>query len=313
MGQARTGPGGTAATNTAGTAHAKAAGCAYSCATRPVAALALLLAATGAGKAAQDAPETPAPAPIAAPAAAPNDPAALALLARAAAAQRDTKPSPEAAPLALQARVQLTWKAPDGSEISLDAERRFLAPDRIWTRAIDTFRNSETIGGFDGVRPWLWSRAAGTRWLDEPGAEADLRQLRQDLELTELLTTAFQLDRLASRFGGLALQPDEQGHGLLTHVLEGTVTIPRGEKALPARLRLWIEVKSHRLFGARLMVAGEKPLQICFTRHQRSDGLDVPRKIEIYVDDAKVPEQVLWVASLSVTPKFTDADFAPPR
>ncbi|MBM4013557.1 MAG: hypothetical protein FJ293_01140 [Planctomycetes bacterium] len=96
-------------------------------------------------------------------------------------------------------------------------------------------------------------------------------------------------------------------------MIEGTVELPRDGKQVAARLRLWIEAKTQRLLGARLMVAGEKPLQICFTRHQRNDGLDVPRKIEIYVDDAKEPEQVLWVANLSVTPQFTDADFAPPK
>jgi hypothetical protein len=259
------------------------------------------------------APPEKAPAEGAAPQSpAPNDRAALEVLALAAAAQFDTKPSSSDTPLKLHARVQLQWKGPDGSEISIDAERRFVAPDRLWTRAVDTFRKSETIGGFDGARPWLWSKGGGIRWLDEPGAEADLRQLRQDLELTELLTTAFQLGRLAPRLSGLSSLPDEEGYGLVARVVEGTVTIPRGEEKRSARLRLWIETKQHRLMGARLMVEGEKPVQICFTRHHRQDGLDVPREIRIYIDDEKEPSQVLWVASLSVAPTFTAADFAPP-
>lgn len=282
---------------------------------------ALLLAVAAGGRAQEGAPPaTPPPAaPQAAPQPAPreelpaSDPQAVALLAKAATVQRGaTAAGASEAPLALKVRVQLQYRSPQGDEISVAAERRFAAPDRIWTRAKSSFDGAETWSGFDGKRPWLKS-GKQLRWLDEPGAEQDLRQLRQDLELTELLTAAFQLDRLGKRLVSLQMRPDVSANGLTAKVIEGTLVVSREGREKKAVVWLYFEEKEFHLMGARLLLEGEEPLQVCFTKHERSTGLDVPRKIELWADGETKPRQTLQVIELDVAPKLTEADFAPPR
>jgi hypothetical protein len=251
-----------------------------------------------------------------------NDPAAVALLQKAAAAQLEVATAPVAtetpAPLALYAKARLSFKKDDGTEIAIEAERRFLAPDRIWTRAISSFDGAETIHGYDGKRPWLWSRKAGVRWLDEPGGEADLKQLRLDVELTEMLASAFQLSRLIPRLSAVARLPDAHlpavvKDGAPVPVVAGDADVVRNGVTKRARIELYLEPSQLHLVGARVSVAGEKPLQVWLTKHERIGGLDMPHKITLHVDDAKEPTQTLWVELLSVAPKLADADFAPPK
>lgn len=256
-----------------------------------------------------------------------NDPAAVALLQKAAAAQLQdaaapavpaaTEPPAPPAPLALYAKARLNYKKDDGTEIAIEAERRFLAPDRIWTRAISSFDKAETVNGYDGKRPWLWSRKGGLLWLDEPGREADLQQLRLDVELTEMLAGAFQLSRLIPRLSAITRLPDASPpavvkDGAPVAVVAGDCDVVRDGGTKRARIELCFEPSQLHLVGARVLVAGEKPLQVWLTRHERIGGLDMPHKITLHVDDAKEPTQTLFVELLSVAPKFAAADFAPP-
>ncbi|MSR47851.1 MAG: hypothetical protein EXS13_12460 [Planctomycetes bacterium] len=280
-------------------------------------ALAAVMAAGGKGQE-PAAPVPPAPMPSAPVAGKPfDDPAARALLRAAAHAQFTGTPATDVAtaPLALRVKVALQLRTAKGDSISIAAERRFLAPDHIWTRAIETYNKTETISGYDGEgsRPWLHSAAAGLRWLDEPGTDADLKQLRDDLELTSLLTEAFQIARLEPRIEGLTRLPDQSAYDLTTSVIEGDVAVARSGATKRARLRLWIEQKQHRLMGARLMAPDEPPLQICFTKHERVDGLDMPREVKIYVNDEAKPSKSLWIELLQLAPAFADGDFSPPR
>jgi hypothetical protein len=250
---------------------------------------------------AQEPPVVPAQLPTK-PAATPaeNDPAAVALLQKAAAAQfQDTAAggaTDPAAPLALYAKARLNFKKDDGTEIAVEAE---------------------AISGYDGKRPWLWSRKAGLRWLDEPGGEADLQQLRLDVELTEMLASAFQLSRLIPRLSAVTRLPDANlpaivKDGAPVPVVAGDCDVVRNGVTKRARLELYLEAAQLRLVGARVLVAGEKPLQVWLTKHERIGGLDMPHKITLHVDDAKEPSQTLFVELLSVAPKLADADFAPP-
>ncbi len=276
----------------------------------------MLLAITGVA-AAQDATPKPveAPAvpsaPVVAPASA-SDPAAVALLAKAAVAQRGGGTASGDAPLALRVKVRLQYRSPQGDDVAVEAERRFRAPDRIWTRAKSSFDGAETWSGYDGKRPWLRS-GKNVRWLDEPGGEADWKQLQQDFELTELLTGAFQLDRLAPRLTELNLLPDVSAHAITARVVEGKLTVMREGQSKPARVWLYFDEKELHLMGARLMPDGEEAIQVCFTKHERNGGLDVPGKVELWADGEANPRQTLYIVLLEVAPVFSDADFAPPR
>ncbi len=235
---------------------------------------------------------------------------ALQILQAAAVAQGTT---PADHPLALHVKVQLQYKTQKGDEISVEAERKFLAPNRLWTWAKSSFDGSETITGFDGKQPWIWSKKSGLRPLDQPGGETDRKQLLEDLELTKLLTNAFQLARLGANFEHLERLSDVSGFGMTAWVIEGDLKVERDGAAKVAKLRLFIEQEKRHLMGAGVAIEGEAPVQICFTKHQRVDGFDVPRKIEIYRDGEKTPMQTLFVDSLKLDPGFTDADFAPPK
>lgn len=268
-----------------------------------------------------------APKPSEPPKPAPNDPVAVGVLEKAAAAQMPGYVAPVVAapvpgapvvapppppPLALHAKVSLRYQR-DGAEVAVEAERRFLAPDRIWTRAVSKYDGAETITGYDGARPWLWSRKRGLAWLDEPGLEEDLKQLRLDVELTELLAGAFQLSRLIPRLSGVARLPDVVRDGVASWVVAGDLDVTRGGATKRARVELQLDPDKLHLVGARVVVAGEAPLQVWFSKHHLIDGLDVPAKIALHVGDAKEPEQSLLVQLLSVAPKLADADFAPPK
>ncbi|HNG21088.1 MAG TPA: hypothetical protein PLI59_18010, partial [Candidatus Obscuribacter sp.] len=85
----------------------------------------------------------------------------------------------------LDGRLPISTRHPKSDEISIAAERRFLAPERILTRAVDTLSRTEATTGFDVSHPWV-ATSRGVRLLDEPGAENDRKQLRQDVELTDL-------------------------------------------------------------------------------------------------------------------------------
>ena len=268
-----------------------------------IAATALVLAAA----AAAPAQETPAA------------PTAGEILARAIAAQGLPPGRDPAAdlPLALRAKVNLQYTSEQGDVISVDAERRFLGgsggPDRIWTRAVPTAdRESETIVAFDGETPWLWSRKAGLRRLDQPGGENDRRQLQHDLETTALLTRAFLLRNLPAQLEDLRRLEDVSAWGHTAWVIEGSARIDRGGEPRRVALRLYVDQANGWLLGARVSVEREEPLQICLTKHERVDGVVVPGRIELYWNDEPEPRQTFYVSKLELAPKLRPEEFAPP-
>ncbi len=247
------------------------------------------------------------------------------ILDRAIAAQglpKDVDPAAEL-PLALHALVNLQFTTDRGDLLSVDAERKFLAPKDgpalVWTRVVPTAkRDEETILAFNGQRPWLWSKAAaglghGVRWLDEPGGEQDRKQLEDDLDTTALLTRSFLLRNLPTQWKEPRRLSDVSGFGVTAWVIEGKAEIERDGAKKSVLLRLYVEQTKAWLMGARVLVEGEPAQQICFTRHETVDGVVVPGKIEIYVADEPKPRQTLYVRSLKLAPKLTPADFQPPR
>jgi hypothetical protein len=255
-----------------------------------------------------------------------TSPTAAEVLAFAIAAQGRPAGAPASGPLplALHAKANLQFETAEGHRISIDAERRFLAPKdgprMVWTRAVSTFDKKETQMGFDGRKPWFWSKESGVRWLTEPGTENDRANVEEDLETSELLARSFLLENLKSELKELRRLDDVARDGLTAWVVEGDAEVDRNEvngangakTKRKLKLRLYVEQKSHFVFGARVAVEGETALQICFTQHEKSNGVVVPGKIEIYRGDDPKPWQTLRVSELDLAPKLTAKDFEAP-
>lgn len=223
-------------------------------------------------------------------------------------------------PLAMRAKVGLQFRKEDGTDVSLDAERRYLAPNLIFTKTVDRFSRKEVYEGFDGKTPWLYSQDVGLQDLSGPGGVNDLKQLQLDVEMTDTLARAFLLRRLQKELKDARLLDDvtrvvdEKTRETMTAwVVEGTSEIDVAKQKKKTVLWLYVEQKEARLMGARVMVEGDPPLQLCFWKHATVDGVDIPRKIEIYRNDAPKPQITVSVDELDLAPKLTPADFKPPK
>jgi hypothetical protein len=213
-------------------------------------------------------------------------PTAAEVFARAIAKQGRPKVADAAAdlPLALSTKVGLQFRDDKGNDVSLDAERRFLAPNLIYTKAVDRFSKTETYTGFDGKKPWFFSDKTGLRDLTAPDAANDLRQLQLDVEMTSTLARAFLLRRLQKELkephliDDVTRVVDEKTQEKMTAwVIEGASEVDVAGKKKKTLLWLYVEQKEARLMGARVMVEGDPPLQLCFTRHESIGGVDIPR------------------------------------
>jgi hypothetical protein len=250
----------------------------------------------------------------------PPRPTAAEVLAKAIAKQGMPKVADPAAdlPIALRAKVGLQYKDDHGNDLALDAERRFLAPNLIYTKTVDHFSRKEVFTGFDGTTPWFWSEETGLRNLNGPDGVNDLKQLQLDVEMTDTLARAFLLRRLQRELKEAKLLDDMTDYGMTAWVVEGRSEIEVAKQKKRTVLRLYIEQKEARLMGARVLVEGDPPLQLCFTRHETVGGLDLPGKIEIYrLKDMEAPHGelrlTLFVNELDLAPKLTPADFKPPK
>jgi len=259
---------------------------------------------------------------VPAPANASKEPTAAEILVLAIARQGAPKDVPAGAelPLALHAKTNLQYRDDKGLDINVDAERRFLAPDRIWTRATETATKTETVTGYDGKRPWFYdpTQKPPVRWLDGADGERDLKQLAIDVELTSALARAFLLRRLQAELTDVKRLDDVQHRDetkktdLTAWVVEGVAQLEVDHEKKRTLLRLYVENQEHHLIGVHVAIEGREPMQIWFRRHQDVRGVDVPRTIEVFREGAKQPQTTLIVNDLDLAPHYTDADFAPP-
>jgi len=289
---------------------------------RRVAASALLALAGGglAGAAALSCTLAPplngqsAPAPAKPESKPPAGPTAEEILARAIARQGVPKGVDPAAatPLVLFAKTNLQFRDDKGNDVVVDAERRFLAPDRIWTQLTDKATGTVTQSGFDGKFPWFYSASSGVRRLDGPDNANDLKQLASDVEITSALARALLLARLQRELKELKRLDDATRGDVKLLVVEGDAVVDMNQKKTPTRLRLQLAEKDAQLLGVRVVFEGRDPLQMWFSRHEVAGGFEFPHKIEVFREGAAQPQLKIFVSALDLAPHLTDADFAPP-
>jgi hypothetical protein len=250
-----------------------------------------------------------------APAQPPAGPTAEEILARAIARQGVPKGVDVAAatPLELSARTNLQFRDDKGNDVVLDAERRFLAPDRIWTQLTDKATGTVTQSGYDGKFPWFYGAPKGVRRLDGPDNANDLKQLTSDVEITSALARALLLARLQRELKDLKRLDDATHGDAKLLVVEGDAQVDMNQKKTPTRLRLQLAEKDAQLLGVRVAFEGSDPLQMWFSRHEVAGGFEFPHKIEVFREGSAQPQLKIFVSALDLAPHFTDADFAPPK
>src|SRR5262249_33769754 len=143
-------------------------------------------------------------------------------------------------PLALTAKTNLQFRDEKGNDLSLEAERRYLAPDRIWTRLTDKATGTVTQSGFDGKFPWFYSASTGVRGLDGQAGASDLKQLSTDVEIRSALARALQLRQLKDELKDLRRLDDTERAGVKLWAVEGEALVDVDQKKTPTRLRLLV-------------------------------------------------------------------------
>ena len=252
---------------------------------------------------------------VPAPAKPPAGPTAEEILARAIARQGVPKGVDPAAatPLVLFAKTNLQYRDDKGNDIALKAQRRFLAPDRIWTELTDEATGTVTQSGYDGKFPWFYSAKSGVRRLDGPDSENDRKQLASDVEISSALARALLLARLKLELKDLRRLDDVTRGEAKLWAVEGDAVVDMNQKKTPTRLRLLVAEKDAQLAGVRVAFEGRDPLQMWFARHEVVDGFEFPRKVEVFRAGAERPQLTIAVYVLDLAPRLTDADFAPPK
>jgi hypothetical protein len=237
------------------------------------------------------------------------------ILERAAQVQGRVSADPDR-PLSLHVRMTVQARDEKGNDVMLQAERKFLPPARIWTRVDEDLSGVVTVRAFDGETAWYRSNQnEQTVELVGPDFQSDRRMLRDDIDLMNLLTDVFFLDRLAGELVDLRRAPDDSGHGKSAYVLVGRGTHPSQGEELPVTLRLWIEKGTFRLYGARIEYdAADRPdLQLCFWDLERNaNGILVPHTIKIFRDDDDRPSAELFVSEIDFDAGLGAEDFRPP-
>lgn len=238
-------------------------------------------------------------------------PTAEAILERAAEVQGMPAADPSA-PLSLVAEMTVQFQK-DGSEVWVDAKRRFLAPNFIWTELTEQLSGTRTIQAFDGARAWLKSnKEPGIRFLEGPEYQADRDRLREDVDNTQFFAEVFFLGKLKARLKNLRRLQDVEALGKQAYLIEGDAERGQGNAQEEVILRLWIEKESYYLYGARLVAPEPPVIEICFWDHQRNaHGVLVPKEVKIHYDGAAEPREVLRGLRVDFQAALKPEDFKP--
>jgi hypothetical protein len=163
--------------------------------------------------------------------------------------------------------TNLQFRDDKGNDVVLDAERRFLAPDRIWTQLTDKATGTVTQSGYDGKFPWFYGAPKGVRRLDGPDNANDLKQLTSDVEITSALARALLLARLQRELKDLKRLDDATRGDAKLLVVEGDAQVDMNQKKTPTRLRLQVAEKDAQLLGVRVVFRA-RPAADVVSRHE---------------------------------------------
>ncbi len=236
------------------------------------------------------------------------------ILSRAAEAQ-----GPPLAPdqISLHAQMVLHLRDEQGDDIQVTAERKFQPPHLIWTRLEEEHTGTINTVGFDGTQSWFHSgKDDRVQLLVGADFEPDRKKLRADIDQTQLLMRVFFLANLIPTMSDFERLPDESAFGKTAYRVAAKGSHEEAGRDRPARLELWIEHDSFRLYGARLtyLDGDQESLHLCFWAHERNEeGIVVPREIQIFVPGNESPAQTLYVGKIRFRAPLQAKDFRPPR
>jgi len=193
----------------------------------------------------------------------------------------------------------------EGSRVVLKVERKFQAPNKLWTRIEeDAITNAIKVQGFDGEAAWIFDeKSEKVMILSGPDHRADRKQIEADLKMMRQLLRFFFLRNLIPAVDSLERLDDESVQvdrrtERVAMVIAGAGHLPETD-GKPCRLKLWIDTETHYLLVARLEVEGSAPQQYHFMLHAPNEqGVVVPGNTRVYVNDS--PD---WSETLAIEMK----------
>lgn len=247
-----------------------------------------------------------------------KDPSVESILSRAAAAQQAGEYASGVKDLHVHLYLQV--RDPDKGRVEFDIERKYRAPDRLWTRLEDSALSGVSQqDGFDGKLAWnLDEKTDEVVKFEGPEFRADRNRIQQDLKTMGRLVKFFFLENLVGEIREVERLPDgsSEDGSLRSFVISGLGDL--GEEAGGTkRITVWIDQRTHYLLGARVEPVDEGKsedaegaeattshrkqdvTQFCFWHHRPTpQGIVVPGSVKIYVNDEPQPSQEISIRTV---------------
>ncbi|MBI4879166.1 MAG: hypothetical protein HY812_05835 [Planctomycetes bacterium] len=187
-------------------------------------------------------------------------------------------------------KLYLQVRDAERGKMEFDVERKYKAPDRIWTHVEEKVLSGAVYEeGYDGKAAWRYDRNSGKLVRYEgPDFKTDRRKILQELDDMRQLLRFFFLERQIGELADLARLPDElneKGDGQC-HVVEGKGDLGEGEGG-EVRVRAWVEPETFVLQGVRIEYLEQPGKSLCFRfSHHRltPQGLFLPGSVRVYRD-----------------------------
>ncbi len=257
-----------------------------------------------------------------------EEPDAAAILKRAAEAQRAGDFAGEV--LDFHVKLYLQVRDPERGKMEFDVERKYKAPDRIWTLVREkAFSDAVYEEGYDGTGAWRYDRKTEKLVRYEgPDFKTDRLKVLRELDDMRQLLRFFFLERQIENLKELKRlpdEPDEQGGGP-SLVIEGQGDLEEGEGGL-VRVRAWMEPETFVLRGVRIedLEQPGKSLGFRFSHHRQTpQGLYLPGAVQVYRNgEEEWSEKIALVTeeaedgadqnSIRFNVGLTDEVFSPPE
>lgn len=200
-------------------------------------------------------------------------------------------------------RLYLQRRDADGSRLEFDVERKFQAPDRLWTRVEErAISGTNYQQGFDGKQAWLYDEKKNqVTMLDGPDYRTDRENIQQDLRMMRQLLRFFFLDNLVATLTDLQRLEDGKSSELESYVVKGRGRLPK-EEGGTADVTIWVDKDTKNLLGVCLEFLDaetervHEKLQFCFWYHRpNAQGVIVPGQIKLYRNNEEKPSETIAI------------------
>ncbi len=200
-------------------------------------------------------------------------------------------------------KLYLQRRDPNGSRLEFDIQRKFKAPNRLWTRVEErALSGTNYQQGFDGKQAWMFDeKKNAVTLLDGPDYRTDRENIQQDLRMMRQLLRFFFLDNLVSTLTDLERLEDATDDKVTAYVVKGRGRLPP-EEGGTADVTIWVDQATRNLLGVGLEFLDEgtervrEKLQFSFWFHRPNEqGVIVPGQIKLYRNDEEKPSETIAI------------------